>query len=94
MNWKLDKYVNNGNVYFEVMNEPHGYSYSELVSLYDEWLNRFTNVPGNRIILHHIRLPTLKQYEKYSISSENVYLLKCNKSSLPGNITGKSSHQV
>ena len=29
-------------------------------------------LPGDRIILHHIRLPTLKQYEKYSISSENV----------------------
>jgi endoglucanase len=47
----VNKYVNNGNVYFEVMNEPHGYSYNELVSLYDEWLTRFSHVPANRILL-------------------------------------------
>lgn len=47
----VTKYGSNANVYFEVFNEPHGYSLSELTSLYADWLSRFPNVPRNRILL-------------------------------------------
>lgn len=45
------KYVNNQNVYFEVFNEPHGYTMDDLKSLYADWLNSYPAVPKRRIIL-------------------------------------------
>ncbi|WP_142683289.1 RICIN domain-containing protein [Chitinophaga polysaccharea] len=47
----VNKYVNNSNVYFEVFNEPHGYSLSDLNNLYADWLAHYPNVPRNRILL-------------------------------------------
>jgi hypothetical protein len=45
------KYKGNQNVYFEVMNEPHGYSENELKTVYGEWLDRYADVPKHRILL-------------------------------------------
>ena len=47
----VTKYNGNQNVYFEVMNEPHGYSENDLKALYSEWLERYPTVPKRRILL-------------------------------------------
>jgi len=47
----VNKYKGNQNVYFEVMNEPHGYAVNDLKSLYAEWLERYPDVPKHRILL-------------------------------------------
>lgn len=47
----VNKYGSNPNVYFEVFNEPHGYSVADLNNLYGTWLNNYPSVPRNRIIL-------------------------------------------
>ncbi len=47
----VNKYTGNANVYFEVFNEPHGYSASQLTTIYAEWLSRYPNVPRGRIML-------------------------------------------
>jgi len=45
------RYGTTARVYFEPMNEPHGYSVTDLKALYADWLNRFSSVPRGRIIL-------------------------------------------
>ncbi|WP_162549870.1 RICIN domain-containing protein [Hymenobacter nivis] len=47
----VTKYGGNANVYFEVFNEPHGYSQADLASLYTDWLSRYPNVPQGRVLL-------------------------------------------
>ncbi|WP_147302958.1 RICIN domain-containing protein [Marinoscillum furvescens] len=44
-------YQNSSNVYFEPFNEPHGYTLSELSTIYDDWLTTYSAVSHNRIIL-------------------------------------------
>lgn len=45
------EYTNDPNVYFEVMNEPFGYSESELKTVYSNWLSTYSNVPKGRVLL-------------------------------------------
>lgn len=47
----VNKYKGNQNVYFEVMNEPHGYNLNDLKTVYTEWLERYADVPKHRIFL-------------------------------------------
>ncbi len=47
----VSDYGDNSGVYFEVMNEPYGYSLSELTDLYESWLIEFSNIPHHRILL-------------------------------------------
>lgn len=47
----VNKYGSNSLVYFEPMNEPHGYTLSALTSIYADWLSRYPNVSRGRIIL-------------------------------------------
>lgn len=47
----VNKYQNDPNVYFEVFNEPHGYSMAALTSVYEDWLTRYPNVPRHRVLL-------------------------------------------
>lgn len=47
----INKYGGNANVYFEVFNEPHGYTLTEISSVYNEFLNRYPNIPKGRILL-------------------------------------------
>jgi endoglucanase len=47
----VNKYGGNANVYFEVFNEPHGYSLTDLNNLYADWLNHYPSVPKGRILL-------------------------------------------
>lgn len=44
-------YGGNGNVYFEPMNEPYGYSLSAWVSVCSSWLSRHSNIPRGRVII-------------------------------------------
>lgn len=44
-------YGSNANVYFEVFNEPRGYSLTKLGNLYATWLATFPNVPRSRVLL-------------------------------------------
>jgi hypothetical protein len=47
----IAKYGGNPNAYFEVINEPHGYSTSDLNNMYSGWLSRYSGVPRGRVIL-------------------------------------------
>ena len=54
--WKMwdsvtTAYSKKGNIYFEVFNEPHGYSLTDLNSLYTQFLSRYPTLPKARIIL-------------------------------------------
>jgi hypothetical protein len=44
-------YGGNGNVYFEPMNEPFGYSLSSWVSLCSGWISRHSGVPRGRVVI-------------------------------------------
>ncbi|WP_243707265.1 RICIN domain-containing protein [Micromonospora sp. KC606] len=45
------QYGSNGLVYFEPMNEPHGYSASEWTNLAASWINARASVPRGRILV-------------------------------------------
>jgi hypothetical protein len=45
------QYGGNSQVYFEVFNEPHGYSVTDLKSLYAQWLSNYPSIPQNRVLL-------------------------------------------
>ncbi len=47
----VGKYGGTGDVYFEPMNEPHGYSYTDWSALCATWLSTFPSVPRGRVIL-------------------------------------------
>lgn len=47
----IAKYGGNSRVYFEVFNEPHGYSLTDLTSIYAQFLSRYPNVARGRILL-------------------------------------------
>lgn len=47
----VTKYGSNSKVYFEVFNEPHGYSLANLNNLYANWLIRHPSVARGRILL-------------------------------------------
>jgi len=47
----IAKYGSHPNAYFEVINEPHGYSTSDLNNMYNSWLGRYSSVPRGRVIL-------------------------------------------
>jgi hypothetical protein len=44
-------YRNSANVYFEPMNEPHGYTEAEWEDLAAQWLDRFPDIPRGRVIV-------------------------------------------
>jgi hypothetical protein len=45
------RYGGNPNAYFEVINEPYGYSATDLDNFYAGWLARYSSVPRDRVIL-------------------------------------------
>ena len=54
--WKMwdtviTKYGSTSKVFFEVFNEPYGYSLSSLTDLYVQFLSRYSGVPRERILL-------------------------------------------
>ena len=48
----------NSNAYFEVINEPYGYSPTDLDNMYNTWLARYAGVPRGRVILDGAGLAT------------------------------------
>ncbi|GAB3232422.1 ricin-type beta-trefoil lectin domain protein [Glycomyces halotolerans] len=50
-NTVVSQYGSNGQVYFEPMNEPHGYSASEWVNIAVDWLNARSSVPRGRVLI-------------------------------------------
>jgi hypothetical protein len=51
--WKVvvDAYQNNSLVFFDIHNEPYGYSSSAWLTFAENWLTTFPTVPKNRIII-------------------------------------------
>lgn len=47
----VSTYSGNSWVYYEVFNEPHGYTSTDLRTLYKEFLDRYERVPRGRIVL-------------------------------------------
>lgn len=47
----VNKYTSNSKVYFEVFNEPHGYTLSQLTTIYNDFLVKYPSVPRGRILL-------------------------------------------
>ncbi|MCG8701052.1 MAG: glycoside hydrolase family 5 protein, partial [Bacteroidales bacterium] len=47
----IDRLKNEGHVYFEIMNEPFGYSKYQLRDLCANWLNRYPEVPKGRVLV-------------------------------------------
>ncbi|HVI44251.1 MAG TPA: RICIN domain-containing protein [Chitinophaga sp.] len=47
----VNRYSTNSNVYFEIFNEPHGYSAANLTNLYADWLSRYPSAPQERVVL-------------------------------------------
>jgi hypothetical protein len=47
----VNKYGGNSNAYFEVINEPYGYSNTDLTNMYNDWLNKYSSVPRGRVVL-------------------------------------------
>lgn len=44
-------YGQNKGVYFEVINEPYGYSLTELTDIYAKWLENYPDIPHERVLL-------------------------------------------
>lgn len=51
-------YQNNPNIYFEVFNEPHGYTAADLETLYASFLDRYPNISRERIVLDGVGYAT------------------------------------
>lgn len=47
----VSAYNGNGNVYFEILNEPYGYSASGWLSVVSQWLSRYPTVPRGRVFV-------------------------------------------
>jgi hypothetical protein len=47
----INRYGSNANAYFEVINEPYGYSSTDLNNFYNSWLARYPGVPRGHVIL-------------------------------------------
>ena len=47
----INKYINNSNVYFDIMNEPAGYSASSEDNVAAAWVAHFSQIPRGRIMV-------------------------------------------
>ena len=47
----VNKYINNDSVYFEIFNEPFGYTIAEWQTICVDWLRSFPQVPRCRILI-------------------------------------------
>jgi hypothetical protein len=50
-NTVVNDYASNPNVYFEPMNEPHGYSAAGWEQVAENWVNTYTQIPRGRIVI-------------------------------------------
>lgn len=51
--WKIvtTKYADNPNVYFEILNEPFGYTKTEWGNICEQWLSNYPKIPKGRILV-------------------------------------------
>ncbi|MFI6345425.1 glycoside hydrolase family 5 protein [Streptomyces sp. NPDC050560] len=74
-----DKYAGNANVYFEPMNEPHGYSDDDWKDLAAQWLDTYPTVPRGRVIVsgagYNQRLITIGDDSRFdgTLLSRHIY---------------------
>lgn len=47
----VTKYGSNAHVYFEIFNEPHGYSLTDWTTICAQWLSNYPTVPQGRILI-------------------------------------------
>jgi hypothetical protein len=47
----VNKYKGNSKVVFEIMNEPYAYSTNDWLNLCSAWLQRYSSVPRNRVLV-------------------------------------------
>ena len=47
----IERYAGNSHVYFEIMNEPHGYTPQQWDSLAEQWLACFSQAPRHRVVV-------------------------------------------
>jgi hypothetical protein len=47
----VTKYGSNAHVYFEIFNEPHGYSLTDWTTICAQWLSNYPSVPQGRILI-------------------------------------------
>jgi hypothetical protein len=47
----VTKYGGNAHVYFEIFNEPHGYSLTEWTTICAQWLGNYPSIPQGRILI-------------------------------------------
>jgi hypothetical protein len=47
----VNKYGSNTHVYFEIFNEPHGYSLTDWTTIFAKWLSRYPTVPQGHILI-------------------------------------------
>lgn len=47
----VTKYGSNTHVYFEIFNEPHGYSLTDWTTICAQWLSNYPSVPQGRILI-------------------------------------------
>lgn len=47
----VNKYLSNSKVYFEIFNEPHGYSLTDWTTICAQWLSNYPSVPQGRILI-------------------------------------------
>lgn len=47
----INSYASNGSVYFEILNEPFGYSTSSWLSLCSTWLSKYSSVSRGRVLV-------------------------------------------
>jgi hypothetical protein len=47
----VNKYVGNSKVYFEIFNEPHGYTLTDWTNICAQWLSNYPTVPQGRVLV-------------------------------------------
>jgi hypothetical protein len=47
----VTKYGGNSHVYFEIFNEPHGYSLTDWTTICAQWLSNYPSIPQGRILI-------------------------------------------
>jgi hypothetical protein len=47
----VQAYASDANVFFEPMNEPHGYSLTDWSNIAASWVSRFSNIPRGRMVI-------------------------------------------
>ncbi len=47
----IETYGKERGVYFEIINEPYGYNYTDLTAIYEQWLTKYPDVPHSRVLV-------------------------------------------